>query len=136
MAITAIPPKEQQMTFDMKQTVTENRFQGLWRLMKGYRLQYLGAAISLGLATIARTSTFLLLAYFIDKYLGEGERQYTLPLIVFGFIALAVVQGIFTFTSGRLAASTSEGITRRVRDYLHDQIQRLSFTYHDNNQTG
>ena len=35
-----------------------------------------------------------------------------------------------------MAASTSEGITQRVRDYLHDQIQRLSFTYHDNNQTG
>ena len=135
MAITTLPPK-QQTTFDMKETVTENRFQGLWRLMKGYRLQYLGAAISLGLATIARTSTFLLLAYFIDQYLGAGERQYKLPLIVFGFIALAVVQGIFTFASGRLAASTSEGITRRVRDYLHDQIQRLNFTYHDNNQTG
>ena len=96
MAITTLPPK-QQMTFDMKETVTENRFQGLWRLMKGYRLQYLGAAISLGLATIARTSTFLLLAYFIDNYLGAGERQYKLPLIVFGFIALAIVQGVFTF---------------------------------------
>jgi ATP-binding cassette subfamily B protein len=135
MAITTIAPK-QQLSYDMKQTVTENRFQGLWRLMKGYRLQYLGAAISLGLATIARTSTFLLLAYFVDKYLGEGERQYGLMLIVFGFIGLAVVQGVFTFASGRLAASTSEGITQRVRDYLHDQIQRLSFTYHDNNQTG
>ncbi len=135
MAITAIPPK-QQMPYDMKETVTENRFRGLWLLMKGYRLRYLGAAISLGLATIARTSTFLLLAYFVDAYLGEGERQYGLWLIVLGFVGLAVVQGIFTFSSGRLAASTSEGITQRVRDYLHDQIQRLSFTYHDNNQTG
>ena len=84
MAITAIPPK-QQMPYDMKETVKENRFHGLWLLMKGYRLQYLGAAVSLGMATMRRTSTFLLLAYFVDNYLGEGERQYGLWLIVFGF---------------------------------------------------
>lgn len=122
--------------FDMKQTVTDNRFQGLWRLMKGYRLQYLGAALSIGVSTAARTATFLLLAYFIDDYLGAGDRQYSLWLIAFGFVALAMVQGGFTFLSGTLAASTSEGIIRRVRNYLHDHIQRLTFAYHDSTQTG
>jgi ATP-binding cassette subfamily B protein len=47
-----------------------------------------------------------------------------------------VVQGAFTFLSGRLAALTAEGVTRRLRNYLYDQIQRLSFTYHDHTPTG
>ena len=39
-------------------------------------------------------------------------------------------------SSGRLAAATSEGVTRRLRNYLFDHIQHLSFTYHANMQTG
>jgi ATP-binding cassette subfamily B protein len=35
-----------------------------------------------------------------------------------------------------LAAYTAEGITRRLRNFLFDHIQRLSFTYHDNTPTG
>lgn len=38
--------------------------------------------------------------------------------------------------SARLAISTAEGVTLRLRNYLYDQIQRLSFTYHDKTQTG
>ena len=122
--------------FDMKKTVTENRFRGLWRLMEGFRLRYLGAALAIGVSTAGRTATFLLLAYFVDSYLGEGDRTYSLWLIASGFVMLALVQGGFTFISGALAASTSEGIIRRVRNYLHDHIQRLTFSYHDNTSTG
>jgi ATP-binding cassette subfamily B protein len=35
-----------------------------------------------------------------------------------------------------LAAETAEGISLRLRNYLYDHIQRLSFTYHDRTQTG
>jgi ATP-binding cassette subfamily B protein len=38
--------------------------------------------------------------------------------------------------SGRLAAQTAEGTTLRLRNYLYDHIQRLSFTYHDHTSTG
>ena len=40
------------------------------------------------------------------------------------------------FASGRLAAQTAEGVTLRLRDYLYDHIQRLTFTYHDHTSTG
>jgi ATP-binding cassette subfamily B protein len=46
------------------------------------------------------------------------------------------VQGSFSFLSGRLAAYTAEGITRRLRDFLFDHIQRLSFSYHATTPTG
>jgi len=123
-------------TFDLKSTVTESRPLGLWRMMTGFRLIYLWATLSLGIATLARTGSMLLLGYYVDNVLLSEEMTGILPLIALGFVLLALVQGAFTFTSGRLAAQTAEGITLRLRDYLFDHIQRLSFTYHDHTSTG
>jgi ATP-binding cassette subfamily B protein len=105
-------------------------------MLRGYRLSYVGAMLSLGVAATAKTLTYLLLAFLIDDVLGHGIFDQTLLLIGLGFVGLALIEGGFTFFSGRLAARTSEGIARRLRNYLFDHIQRLSFTYHDKVQTG
>jgi ATP-binding cassette subfamily B protein len=47
-----------------------------------------------------------------------------------------VVEGGFSFLSGRLAAFSAEGITCRLRNFLFDHIQRLSFAYHSKTPTG
>ena len=135
MSIVAVSKSEQQ-SYNLKDAVTENRLRGLWRLMTGFRLSYLFAALSLGVATLARTSTFLLLAYFVDSYLLEENHTIALPIIALGFVAIALVQGGFTFLAGKLAAATAEGIVLRLRNYLLDHIQRLTFSYHDKTQTG
>ena len=122
--------------FDLKTTVTGRRLSGLWRMLRGYRLAYSGALLSLGIAAVSKTLTYLLLAYLIDDVLGRGIFDQTLLWIGLGFIGLALIEGSFTFISGRLAARASEGIARRLRDYLYDHIQRLSFAYHDKAQTG
>jgi ATP-binding cassette subfamily B protein len=123
-------------TFDLKSTAIDSRTVGLWRMMTGFRLIYLWATLSLGVATIARTGSMLLLGYFVDNVLPSAERSGMLPLVALGFVLLALVQGAFTFVSGKLAAQTAEGITLRLRNYLFDHIQRLSFTYHDHTSTG
>ena len=123
-------------TFDLKNIVADNRFVGLWRLMTGFRLRYLGATLSLGLAAVFRTGIFLLVRYLVDDVLGRDNVLSILPFIALGFLGLAFLQGTFTFLSGRLAAQTAEGIALRLRNYLFDHIQRLSFTYHDQTQTG
>ncbi len=122
--------------FDLKSAVAQRRLVGLWRMMAGFRWPYLWANLSLGIAALARTATYLLLGWFVDRVLGQEARTGLLPLIALGFIGLALVQGAFTFLSGKLAAQTSEGIARRLRNYLFDHIQRLSFTYHDHTPTG
>jgi ATP-binding cassette subfamily B protein len=122
------------MPFSFKNTASENRLAGIWHMMTGFRLAYVGATISLALANVAKTSTFLLIAYFIDHVLGKHSDL--LPLVALGFAVLAALEGGFTFLSGALAARTAEGITLRLRNYLFDHVQRLTFTYHDNNQTG
>jgi ATP-binding cassette subfamily B protein len=122
--------------FDFKTTVSDNRLVGLWRMMTGFRLAYLGAVVGAGVAAVFRTGTYLLLRYFVDDVLAQEDFGRIVPLIGLGFVGLALVQGAFTFLSGRWAAQTAEGITRRLRNYLYDHIQRLSFTYHDQTQTG
>jgi ATP-binding cassette subfamily B protein len=124
------------LNYDLKKTITKNRLLGLWRMMSGFRWQYLGATLSIGIASLAKTSTYLLLSFFVDNYFGDGVRPVALPIIALGFVGLALVEGGFSFLSGRLTAQTAEGATRRLRNYLFDHIQHLTFTYHDKTQTG
>jgi ATP-binding cassette subfamily B protein len=116
--------------------VNLNRFQGLWKLLGGFRRVYLLAALSLGVSAVLRTGTYFLIRYFVDDVLESENQGSVLPLIAVGFIGLALFQGAFTFISGRLAARTSEGVVQKLRNYLYDHIQRLAFSYHDVTPTG
>ena len=124
------------INYDLKQIVTDKRLRGLWRLMTGYHKKYIGAVISLGISAGSKTTTYLLLRYFVDTYFVNKTAGVSLPMIALGFIALAAIEGLFAFLSGKLAAETSEGTTQRLRDYLYDHIQHLTFAYHDRMQTG
>lgn len=124
------------LNYDLKNAISSNRLVGLWRLMYGFRWKYFGAVLSLGIASLAKTSTYLLLRYFVDTYLGAKDHSVALPIIAGGFVFLALLEGGFSFNSGRLAALTSEGVTRRLRNYLFDHIQHLSFHYHSQTSTG
>ena len=123
-------------SYDLKDAVSANRVTGLWRLATGFRLAYLGATIALTIGALGKTATYLLLRYFVDNVLGKTQQLSVLIGVALGFVALALVEGGFTFLSGRLAARTAEGIARRMRNYLYDHIQRLTFSYHDHMQTG
>jgi ATP-binding cassette, subfamily B, bacterial len=122
--------------YDLKQALRENRLSGLWRLMSGYHLTYFGATMSQGIAALSKTATYLLLLYLVDTILETGATARMLLLVALGFVGLAAFEGIFTFLSGRLAAQTAEGIARRLRNYMFDHIQRLSFSYHAETSTG
>jgi ATP-binding cassette subfamily B protein len=104
-------------------------------MIEGYRWMYLGATVSVGLASLSKTFTYLLLRYFIDEILTPG-RFNLVPWAALSFVGLSLVEGGFTFLSGSLAARTAEGVTRRLRNYLFDHIQRLSFRYHSETATG
>jgi ATP-binding cassette subfamily B protein len=137
--LTVITPVKE---IDLKETISTNRLRGLWRMMTGFRIPYAVATACLAVSAVAKTGTYLLLRYFVDTILGKGEYGIAgtliqaLVLIALGFLGLAAFEGSFNFFSGRLAAFTAEGITRRLRNYLFDHIQRLDFTYHDKTPTG
>ena len=138
---TVQPTYEPAITFDFRRALEANRLKGLWKMMVDYRLPYIGATAALAVSALAKTFTYLLLRYFVDdvltqgRYIGDSLTQ-TFIWIGAGFVGLALVEGGFSFISGRLAAYTAEGITRRLRDFLFDHIQRLSFSYHATTPTG
>jgi ATP-binding cassette subfamily B protein len=134
--VTDLKMDKQSSSYDLKNALGENRIKGLWRIMTGFHKHYVGANLGQAMAAIAKTTTFLLLRYFIDNVLGNPAADNMLVLIALGFISLAAIEGTFTYLSGRLAAYTAEGVARRLRDYLYDHIQRLTFSYHDKTQTG
>ena len=121
---------------DLKQTISSNRLVGLWRMLKGFRLIYTGALVSQALSAAAKTTTSLLLAFLVDKVLLQNRVAEGILLIAVAFVALAVVEGTFSFMTGKLSAQTAEGISLRLRNYLYDHLQRLTFTYHDKMSTG
>ncbi len=112
------------------------RLRGIWQMLTGFRVTYLAATLALGVAALTKTATYLLLRRFVDQILGRTEASGLLPWIAFGFVALACLEGAFTYLSGRLAARTAEAVAQRLRDGLFDHIQRLPFAYHDRSQTG
>ncbi len=127
--------------FDFRTALTKRKLVGIWRMMADYRLAYLAANLTLAISAAAKTATYLLLGKFADTMTGDqapfaGTLPRTLVWIALGFIGLAVVEGSFAFISGRLAAFSAEGITRRLRNFLYDHIQRLSFAYHSKTPTG
>ncbi len=122
--------------FNLQQVVHKNRLVGLWRMATGFHWTYLAATMSLGVAALAKTSTYLLIRYFVDNFLVQRSSTIPLPLFAAAFLGLALVEGSCTFLSATLAARTAEGITRRLRNYLYDHLQHLPFSYHDQTQTG
>src|SRR4030067_571960 len=111
--------------YDLKQAIHPNGLVGMWRLIYGYRLPYLGANLSLAGAAVFKSATFLLLRFLVDRVLVDSGQTSLLPLIGLGFVIFAGFEGLFTYFSGRLAAFTAESTTRRLREYLFDHIQRL-----------
>ena len=111
---------------DLKQTISSNRLLGLWRMLKGFRLMYAGALVSQALSAAAKTTTSLLLAYLVDKVLLQNRVAEGILLIAVAFVALAVVEGTFSFMTGKLV-----GANRRRRCAAPAQLSVRSFAAPD-----
>ena len=127
--------------FDFRTAIAKNRLKGLWQVMSGFHLSYGGAVLALSVSALAKTATFLLLRYFADLVSKNaqpvmGDYRRTFVYIAISFVCFASIEGYFAYLSGKLAAYTAESIARRLRNFLFDHIQRLSFSYHSATPTG
>lgn len=146
--------------YDFRHAVTtsKRRVVGLLKMMSGYQWFYLGAIISLILAAMGRAGGFLLIGWFVDDLLkplpqftdmtalaGLGVQSFTfirpdlsslIPLVALGYLCLALTEGGFNFLRGRWASYTAENVVWRIKNYVYDHLQRLTFGYHDRMQTG
>jgi len=130
------PKLLQKLTFDLKSAVHKNRLVGLWRVLAGFRLLYLGAMVAIVLGAFMRVYYYRVVQYVIDTVVGEGRNSQHLPWLALSFVGLAALEGTFAYLRGIWSAKTAEGITLRLRDYLYDHMQRLPFAFHDYAKTG
>jgi len=131
-----IKPEGSYVDLDMPKILSSKKLASLWHLMKGYHFNYLVATVFLALAAFARTNMYLVLGRYLDQVIGEGFSGNELLLAALNFGAMIVLQAISSFMSNWMASFTAENTTRRLRDYLFDHIQRLSYAYHAESKTG
>lgn len=125
-----------QHVLDLKQAMSRNRMVGLWKMMKGFHLLYMAAVLAIAASAVLRSFHFVFLRYVVDEVLAKGQYLDRLYLFGLGFVGLALLEAFFSYLSATSTARTAEGIALRLRNYLYDHIQRLTFTYHDHTQTG
>ncbi len=122
--------------YDLHKVTGPRTLQNFWRMITGWHWHYVGATFFAALGALARTGMNLFLAYFIDEILIKKQFGEKLLLAILAYLGIVILQALSSFMSGRLSAQTAEGSTRRMRDYLFNHIQRLSYAYHSESKTG
>ena len=123
-------------TYDLTQILASKKLVGIFKIMKGYEFKYLVATIAISISSMARTAQYFLLQYFVDDYLTLGTAQYGLLAIASSLVLLTLITGSTDYVSGRFTAEVSEGSTKRLRDFLFDHIQHLTYKFHNEGDTG
>ena len=103
--------------------------------LRRYRGETVGALVALLLVSAANLAAPQMVRLAIDG--GMSARRWSTVLwAVGGLVAIAVGRGLFNFAQGYLAERASQGVAFDLRDALFARIQRLSFSYYDQAQTG
>jgi len=77
----------------------------------------------------------LIIRAIVDQGI-KGGRIATIWWGVAALLGLALVRGLFTFLSGRWTEIASQNVAYDLRNQLHTKLQSLSFSYHDQAETG
>jgi ATP-binding cassette subfamily B protein len=95
------------------------------------------AARVLGLPTAAQSQIAQKLGLTLQQLAANQSGAETALFWGAGLIVLfALVQGLFTFSQAFMGQRASQGVAYDLRNDLFAKVQRLSFSYHDRNQTG
>lgn len=130
------------------------RADSLWALTAGFRRPFGLAALALLLASGALLLVPLLGTFAIDvalagdlapgtpalRSLAQGFAEHALLayllLSAAAIVLVTALAGLFHFLRGRWTALASEGLIRRLRLALHDQLEHLPAPWHDGMDTG
>ena len=103
----------------------------------GYIAKQLSTGIPQAFQAQALPLALQKLGWNMDQYTqylnGSETAIITAGLLIIGF---AVVSGVFAYGQTYMSERTSQSVAFDFRNDLYSKIQRLSFSYHDKNQTG
>jgi ATP-binding cassette subfamily B multidrug efflux pump len=99
-----------------------------WRLTLGAYLIILGInALALLIPQVIRWS--------VDQGIGAQDVA-LLGRLVLALLGLTLLKGALSFVQGRWTEIASQGVAYDLRKAIHHKLSSLSFTYHDQAQTG
>ena len=100
-----------------------------------YRLRLLAAFISMMVSTAFVLIIPLLISEAIDTVLSDGELM-ALTWLAVAVVGAGAMRGISAFGNAYLTEVVSQKTAYDIRNALYDKLQRLSFAFHDQAQTG
>ena len=110
----------------------------LWRsflFLKKYR----NIAVGVYLLALVVNALSILIPQTIRWIIDVGIVQQNMSILLWslaGLITVTVVKGIVDFVLGRWTEVASQGVAYDVRNAIYDKLSSLSFSYHDQAQTG
>ena len=110
----------------------------LLRTLK-YLKPYVGLSLLALAALLLSTGGDLLVPAISQRIIDQGIAAKDLQLVItlsLVIVGIALLRAVFSFLQGYLGAKVSQGVAFDLRNVLYEQIQRLSFSYHDQAQTG
>jgi ATP-binding cassette subfamily B protein len=103
--------------------------------VRPYWLLTFGALLSLVLVSVANLVSPQVLRIVIDQGI-RTKNSSALVWATLAFVGVAAVRGIFNFTQGYWSEKGAQHVAYDVRNDLFQKLQNLSFSYHDQAQTG
>lgn len=108
------------------------------RLMQYAKKYWLWILLTL-ICTLAANGLALYLPKVMQRIIDESiepKRYALLPVFCYTLIGLSLVKGVLGFGAMYVTSFVAQRTTYDIRNRLFDHIQRLSFTYHDEAETG
>lgn len=105
----------------------------------GYLRPYWGFVLGSYLLLLINNGITLSMPLIIRSIVDQGIRGGNISTIRWGtmtLLALTLIRGLFIFLSGRWTEVASQNVAYDLRNAIHDKLQSLSFSYHDQAETG
>ena len=100
-----------------------------------YRRTAIGAFLSLVVVSLASLASPRLLQWGIDDGIQVADARVVVYTSL-ALVGLAAGRGLFAFLQGYWSEVASQGVAFDLRNAIYGKLQRLSFSYHDQAQTG
>jgi len=110
----------------------------LWRaarFLRQYKGVLVGAFFSLLLANAASLVQPQFTRLIVDRGIEAGNMSIIIWLAV-AMVVFAALRSLLNFAQGALMARVAQGVGYDMRNRIYEKIQALSFSYHDQAQTG
>ncbi len=98
--------------------------------------QFIDAALPKILEATGKSSSLTLDQLTVQLEADVANAPQTLITAIIAIIIFAALRGLFAFLQAYWAEKNSQAVAYDLRNDLYAKIQRLSFSYHDKNQTG